>query len=264
MGFPIFDADLFHGASAGLAPATSARFRDVPSYLASWTEDIGYLTDKRVLDFGCLSGESTFGVAHFHRPKLVVGMDYDIPPKRVPAALASLGTLPFPENLKFVSYRDQASISTVKFDFIYSWSAFARLHADDLPVVARDLYHALRVGGRLLVQVSPLYHAPEGAIMGHLGIRNWEHLLLSEQAFHDKIVSLPEHSLATCENAWKFYQGLNRLTALQICEVVCEEGFHLLKSYETFSDRSPPAVLLDKFQLKTLQREQVVFLFVKG
>src|SRR5688572_25303902 len=75
MEWPPFNGEL--AACAGNLPVSSFRskFLNLPYYIGLWAERVGGLAGKRVLDFGCGYGETALGVAVFHLPNEIIGVD---------------------------------------------------------------------------------------------------------------------------------------------------------------------------------------------
>src|SRR5437879_5494330 len=87
--WPIHNKGLAAEARQATDPNFVSKFVDIPYYLSLWSEDIGGLTNRRVLDFGCGFGETAAGVAVFHEPSSVVGVGTVGETQQLPSILIS-------------------------------------------------------------------------------------------------------------------------------------------------------------------------------
>jgi ubiquinone/menaquinone biosynthesis C-methylase UbiE len=265
MKWPIFNEPL--AAEIHNTPL-SATFRskilDVPYYIDLWCTDLGGLAGKSVLDFGCGAGMTTLGVALFHKPSVIIGIDINDNAKNLKYTLsAELIDLQWPENLSFETILPGDSLPKDKFDFVYSWSVIEHINLNLLNDTITGLYTTTRTDGYVLIQLSPLYLSPEGAHLNEYGLHNWEHLYMSEKQLFDIIWSTPNFSDQHRSATWGCFQTLNRITPDEIKAAFSRAGFQLVREYETFVDRQPPALLCETYPLDVLRRNQVVYLFKK-
>jgi SAM-dependent methyltransferase len=118
--WPTINKDL--ASQARQAPDANfvSKFLDIPYYLSLWSEDIGGLAGKRILDFGCGFGEPAAGVSLFHNPASIVGVDINDEAQQLPRILVSnLATLPDLPNLSFKRVDPGGDFPGEELDFIY-------------------------------------------------------------------------------------------------------------------------------------------------
>ena len=241
------------------------KFVDVPRHLSSWTQDIGYLEGKRVLDFGCGCGEAAVGTAVFHNPEFVLGVDCVAPPADLAERIGRFTDVEdVPSNVRFEQTSLANGLAEGEFDFIYSWSFLLHVSPKLLPTLVSRLYDRLTLGGRVLIQLSPLYHSANGAQLGEFGIGPWEHLVLPVAELRARVLDSRRGQDDARSAAWNSYENLNRIGAADISKLFRESGFHQVRSYETCNSLSPPETLCDRYCEDALSREQVVFLFAKA
>ena len=236
----------------------------VPGILNEWLAPYGGLGGLRVLDFGCGAGEAAAGVALGHGPAEVLGVDRAFQAEGcAPMLEAHLGLTALPSNLRFETVVDGAvAASDGEFDVIYSWSVFEHVERRRLEGIVAGMFARLRPGGRLFVQISPLYFSPEGSHLWALGYRNWEHLTAqpSEIRADLEATDWPESR----RNAlWNMYLRLNRITAPELLHRLEVAGFTLLREHRVTVDREPPRALAMAYTAEALKTEQIVLLMRK-
>ena len=265
MDWPPFNKDIMNMQKEVRDPTFSAKFFDIPYYLSLHTEDIGYLTGKRVLDFGCNSGETACGTALFHNPSLILGGEFGEPWARLGDTIAkSVGLNTLPPNLAFSSFEADYQLPETEFHFVYSWGALASVPRAMLPTVVARIYERLRIGGRALIQISPLYLSARGSQLGEPSLGNWDHLLLNTAELRSQFFAKSDASEAAKTARWRYFENLSRVTPAEILDVFLQAGFYNIRQREYFLDIEPPEDLQKKFAVEDLKRNQVIFLFGKA
>src|SRR5271155_2898418 len=100
-GIPL-NGDIAEMISASENSDFVSKFVDVSQHVGSWTEDIGFLAGKRLLDYGCGEGFTSSGLAIFPGPEIVIGVDVVDPGlglSKVLSSIPEIGNLP--ANLQF-------------------------------------------------------------------------------------------------------------------------------------------------------------------
>ena len=178
------------------------------------------------------------------------------------SAMAGIGQLP--ENVAFRRISEQGTLAGQSLDFIYSWSVFHRIEFEQFPAIVANFCDLLRPGGGALIQIAPLYHSAQGALLGEFGLGNWEHLLLPHEAIRERVLTHPTADAHRKHAAWRYFESQNRITAADVKALFHESGFYLLRHREVFDTDTPPVELLREHSKETLTRNQVVFLFAKA
>jgi ubiquinone/menaquinone biosynthesis C-methylase UbiE len=133
-----------------------------------------------VLEFGCGDGITALGVSKsvgkLHAVDLTTAFEHL--PEKARTLLLKNG---LPENLEFhqVVQNESLPFDHNFFDAAFSWSVFE--HVKDLPGALKNIYGVLRCGGVLFIQIAPLYYSAYGSHLKRLGIKPWEHLILSDE-----------------------------------------------------------------------------------
>lgn len=243
---------------------TRAKFQDIPSYVAQWTEPWGGIKGKRLLDFGCGSGLSAAGAAIMGQADLVVGVDINPELRACRDFLAqNFGISDLPPNLQFEEIRPGQTIGHADFDCIFSWSVFEHVDERIFASVLSDLTAKLRPGGLFFVQISPLYFSPEGSHLWTLGYRAWEHLLYQTANVEADVQAAPHLSAAEKTALLGMYHTLNRITADDLIERFTDAGLTLLRQQRDVSPLTPPAALTRAYASGALTTFQIVALFQK-
>jgi cyclopropane fatty-acyl-phospholipid synthase-like methyltransferase len=237
------------------------KFTYLPDVLASWTEPVGGLRGKRILDFGCGSGMTALGIALNHGAELVAGSDINREYEQCAANAREAGLGDLPANLDFETI-ERGSISRHdEFDFIYSWSVFEHVDQQLFDGVIDSLRENLRSNGHFFVQIAPLYYSPEGSHLWEIGFQQWEHLIWQVDHIYREIHTRLEPERAA--NLWSMYITLNKVTAEKLVSTIIKRGFELAREYRTTVSVEPPSDLLSAYTKDALITNQVVALFRK-
>jgi SAM-dependent methyltransferase len=113
-----------------------------------------------------------------------VGVDLYKTYARLPElARKSLGLESLPANLAFEQTTLGAPLpfATGSVDLVYSWSVFE--HLADVEGTLCEFERIVRRGGRIFIQIEPLYHGPFGSHLQRLVQEPWAHLLHDEEEF---------------------------------------------------------------------------------
>lgn len=239
-------------------PVYEQKFNYLPSIISEW---VGGLQNKDVLDFGCGEATTALGVALQHEAKRVVGIDI-MPDPDLCATYASkqLGLSELPRNLHLHRVEPgRLHKSDDKFDVIYSWSVFEHVEQRILSATLEMLKTSLKPGGRLFIQISPLFYSADG---GHLMCKvpePWGHLTNQHSVYLEKVqaaCSTPEEYAALKS----MFETLNHMTASRLIGHAKDGGFRVLQEYRTERNDAVPAELLDIYQRDILMNEQIVLL----
>lgn len=265
MNWPIDNNEYYKNGSSCTNSDFVAKFTQIPYYLSSWTENIGFLEGKRVLDYGCHGGEIACGVALFHNAREVLGVDF-LPPAEnlLPLVKANAGISDLPKNLTFSQLSSATDFPPGEFDFIYSWSRLELVEKALLPKIIQNFYNALSLGGRVLIQFGRPYYSSLGSHLSECGIGNWEHLTTPISDLKKKVMSGTSFSESKKLAIWERFESLNKMTPSQLCTFFSGAGFHLAKSYIQTTDETPPKEITDLFIKDRLVESQFLMLFVKA
>jgi SAM-dependent methyltransferase len=255
-----------------LPPATPSRwsadtitdktYRDkfvwVPGKLAEWLAAHGGLDGKEVLDFGC--GEATTALSlalRFPRARVTgveIGPDID---RCLPLAREQLGLSALPPNLALhLIQPGELPDPQVRFDLIYSWSAFEHVDQPLLPAVLRQLRDALKPGGKLFIQIQPLYYSSDGGHLMYKVPERWGHLLNQANRYDEKLS-------AACRDAAEYraltsmFSTLNRITAPHLFALVGAAGLRILRRFTSREDYPIPEPLLHVYTEAALRTDGV-------
>ena len=239
-------------------PTYRQKFLDVPKILADWC---GSLSGLSILDFGC--GEATMAISlALHYPdSRVTGLDVMPDLERcLPLARSQIGLQSLPANLALRRIKPgELPGPAARFDLVYSWSVMEHVDQPLLAKVLRQLHDVLKPGGRMLVQIEPLYYSAGGSHLMFKVAEPWGHLVQQDSSYIGRL-----RTACGSDNEFRallaMYRTLNRLTAPGLMRLVRETGFSVLREYTTRDEREPPADLLEVYQEAALRTDQVVLL----
>jgi SAM-dependent methyltransferase len=239
-----------------------AKFVDLPRFFDEWSEPIGGLAGKRVLDFGCGNGTTACAVALTRRPELVVGIDIDrefdgclkVVSRHVPITQ-------LPQNLVFEQVAPGTLGNYAGYDFIYSWSVFEHIDQRLFDHVVQALREKLKPSGCLFVQIGPLFYSAEGSHLMGYGLTNWEHLSLQFNDLKRRVYSHPTVTQVEKDRDWQCFETLNKLTAPELIRRVCKNGFSLIRDYYTRDPTWPPDEVLSVYNGSIVTTKQIVAVF---
>lgn len=253
--------EVIESSSAKLAPELKQKFHDIPYYVHLWTKPYGGLKGKKVLDFGCGSGTSAAGLALIYGAQ-VHGTDINSEFRQCSAFLRQSFEIEQPETLTFQEIKPGGEIEGHDYDLIFSWSVFEHVNNRLYPMILADLYYRLKPGGLFFVQISPLYHSPEGSHLWALGYYDWQHLISQINDVHDDLFN-SNYETSYKEELWSMFNSLNRITGDDLVDRFRAAGFELVSEQRDDVDRDPPAELLRTYQRSALVNYQIVALFKK-
>ena len=247
--------------------AFKVRYVHLPDIIRSWVDDALRFDASDVLDFGCGEGITALGIARRFDARSVRGVDIMPDPLQcLPRAREALGLEALPDNLALHQIRPGERFAAPgSFDLIYSWSAFEHVAQPLIGEVLRQLRDVLRPGGRLFIQIAPLYYSSEGSHLYHRVPEPWGHLLNQESVYFDKLCAACT-SKEEVDALWSCYQTLNRLTVPELKRHLSDAGFEVLREFSTEDPHAGglPALLLDAFRKEALLLNQIVLLCSVG
>jgi 2-polyprenyl-3-methyl-5-hydroxy-6-metoxy-1,4-benzoquinol methylase len=164
------------------------KFTDVPAIIRDWMAPHGGLAGKEILDFGCGEGTAAMGIALQHKAARVVGIDIVSDPDLcLPLAQQQLGLEELPLNLRLHRVKPgEMHDPRDQFDLIYSWSVFEHVEQTLLAGTLETLRGMLKPGGKLMIQIAPLYFSAEGSHMNRWLAEPWGHLVNQHSRFRAK------------------------------------------------------------------------------
>jgi hypothetical protein len=145
-----------------------------------------------------------------------------------------------------------------KFDLIYSWSVFEHVEQTLLASTLEQLRGMLKPGGKLLIQIAPLYFSAEGSHLHDHVTEPWGHLVNQHSRYRNKLTACTDETL--CHALWETYSTLNRVTAPQLINAISEAGFTLLREYFTLDKQEIPEVIQGVYTEEVLRTSQIVLL----
>lgn len=238
-----------------------AKLIKLPEIINYWLRDFGGLAGKDVLDFGCGEATTALGVLLTQHARRVVGVDV-MPDMRMCAtnALEQLGMEKLPPNLDLRQVTPgELHDPSDKFDIIYSWSVFEHIEWELLPGIIQLLHSALKPGGKVFIQIAPLYFSLDGGHLLEWVQEPWGHLTNQHNVYLRKL-----HAACSSEQQYEalrsMFETLNRLTAGQLIEFFMLGGFRVLEQYRSDRVEDIPQKLLDVYNSEVLLNEQVVIL----
>lgn len=255
------------------------KFIDIPNIIEDWLSPYGGLAGKDILEFGCGEATMALGMALRKQPRRIVGSEIlDVYKHCLPIATKQLGLGELPPNLELHKITPGGSLSQLgTFDVIYTWSVIEHVAQSMIEDVLSALKSALNPDGTIFLQISPLYYSAFGSHMGPWVSKPWAHLSMQDDLYKKALfaalptpddvradwgVYIPENATKDEERAvlWETYSTLNKLTAPQLCRLVNEAGFQIVRELRTRDDVSPPNELAEVYNEDTLTTQQVVLL----
>jgi SAM-dependent methyltransferase len=255
------------------------KFTDVVRILAEWFEPYGGFEGKDILEFGCGEGTVALGLALQHRPRRVVGVEIlDVYKKCLPFARDNLGLESLPDILSLHKIAPGAGFADLgKFDCVFTWSVFEHVSQEFLPEAFEMLKKALKPGGVIFLQISPLYYSRDGSHLAPWIPVPWGHLALQADDYYKRLLSAPatpDHLRSSwsvyipmdAEQAeerrvlWETYDTLNKATAPQLARLAAQAGLKIVRDYRTRNDDPIPSDLAEIFNEDVLRTEQIVWM----
>ena len=141
-------------------------FRDkfvfVPEKLGEW---LGSLDGKDIFDFGCGDATTVLSLALRFPASRVIGVEIGRNIEQcLPQARRQLGLVALPSNMALHIVRPgELHDAQARFDVIYNWSVMEHVDQALLPSVLAKLRAALKPGGKLFIQIQPLYYSSNGS-----------------------------------------------------------------------------------------------------
>lgn len=122
--------------------------------------DLRAFAGKRLLDFGCGAGASTFGLAGMLPETEVIGVELDAGHVAQARMIAEYRRLP---NVRFEISPggDSLPVKIGQFDFIMLSAVWEHLLPAERPALTKLLWSALKPGGALLVNQTPYRWSPK-------------------------------------------------------------------------------------------------------
>ncbi|AOJ71048.1 MULTISPECIES: SAM-dependent methyltransferase [Burkholderia] len=260
-------------------PLYRTKFVTVPDIVDEWLSETGGVYKKDVLEFGCGEGTMALGMALRKDVQRVVGVEIlDVHEQCLPIARREIGLHALPDNLFLRRITPGADLTCFgDFDVVYTWSVFEHVSQDMLMRSLASIKSALKPGGSFFLQISPLFYSPNGSHMGPWIPEPWAHLSMPLDDFHERLLQAPQTPAhvrsewsvyipltadVEAERAalWETYATLNKITAPQLCRLIEEAGFRIVRDYRTKTDLPIPKALSDIYHEDVLTTEQIVLL----
>lgn len=234
--------------------------------------------DNHILDFGCGDGIMALGFQQISK-NTVTGIDLSDSFKylsQVAKKNVSLSSLP--ANLNFLQIENNTlfPFDDNSFDGIYSWSVFE--HVNNIHQELYNLFRILKPGGKLFIQIEPLFFSPYGSHLKRLIDEPWAHLLYDEPTLIKKVMAAKDNIApkeqdmlyqknefeAVKEYLISEYKKLNRVTSEELLVYVQQTGFKIIrKESMRLENYKIPQKLLDKFTKTDLLTNEIRFLLSK-
>ncbi len=237
------------------------KFEFVPGKLGEWLAAHGGLDGKDILDFGCGDATSVLSLALRFPGSRVVGVEIGHNIDRcLPQARQQLGLQALPPNMALHIVRPgELHDKQARFDVIYNWSVMEHVDQPLLQSVLRQLRDALKPGGKLFIQIQPLYYSSDGGHLMHKVPQRWGHLLEQDNRYAAKV-------RAACRDEAEFaalnsmYRTLNRLTAPHLFALVRAAGMRIVREHVARADYPIPEPLLEIYNEAALRTHGVELL----
>lgn len=239
------------------------KFIDLVNIISSveWVGKYFDLRDKEILDFGCGEATTALGMALQRLPKRVVGIEIQdeyLRCKSLARDQIQLSKLPGNLDLRKISPEQSLEVFGT-FDLVYSWSVFEHVEQKSISRVLKSIYNVLKPGGLFFLQIDPLYYSANGAHLNHWISEPWAHLRYQDSILFENLrAACPESHLS--KELIHVYQTLNKLTAYQLVDFVCDTGFEILRDFRSYTEVTPSDDLLKVFTADVLTTSQIVLL----
>lgn len=260
-------------------PLYRTKFVNVPDIVSDWLAERGGVHQKDVLEFGCGEGTMALGMALRKQPRRMVGVEIlDVHSQCLPLARREIGLESLPDNLSLQQIVPGGELSGLgQFDIVYSWSVFEHVAQAVMPQALATIKAALKPDGYFFLQISPLYFSAFGSHLSPWVPEPWAHLSMQHDTFHRRLleagktpdrvrsewsVYIPLHADQVAERAalWETYVTLNKVTAPQLCRLLTEAGFQIVRDYRTRNEIPVPQHLAEIYDSDVLTTEQIVLL----
>ena len=258
------------------------KFVDVPNIIEDWLSEYDGLAGKDILEFGCGEGTMALGIALRKNARRVVGVEIsDVHRQCLSLAQKQFGLQSLPENLELCQIAPGQPLARLGlFDIVYSWSVFEHVSQELLVEALASIWAILKPGGLFFLQISPLYYSANGSHLGPWISEPWAHLFMQQDMLHERLISapttppdvrsewsvyIPQDAPTTLERAvlWNAYLTLNKLTAGQLCRLVLQVGFTIIRDYRTKDVHDVPTYLKEVYNEESLLTQQIVLLLRK-
>lgn len=265
-------------SSAANDPWFWSHYRDAANIVLSLVPSSCFESGRNVVDFGCGDGAMALGVASRTEAR-VVGVDlYKTYLRLSVLAKENLGTERLPATLAFEQTTLGAPLpfAAGSIDLVYSWSVFE--HLADAAGTLAEFTRIVRHGGRLFIQIEPLYYGPFGSHLRRLVAEPWAHLLHDADDFlrmaagardtvpdEEKDILYRTHAFDELKaHLLDEYRSLNRITADELVRLVRRAGFRIEESRRIAEEGlRPDPRLLERYPLELLVTNQIVLVAVK-
>lgn len=237
------------------------KFNNLPGIIGDWLSDHGGLAGREILDFGCGEATTALAIALGNPSSRVVGIDI-MPDFSLCAGLArdQLGLDALPDNLALHGVVPGAlHDQTDRFDVIYSWSVVEHVEDRLLPNTLGLLRERLKPGGRLFIQIAPLFFSEDGSHLMAWVPEPWGHLLNQHDVYLDKL-HLACASEANFETLRSMFETLNRLTGDELVGHAHDAGFSVTRQFRSDRNTLIPERLRQVYRPEILLNEQIVLL----
>ena len=260
-------------------PLYRTKFVTVPDIIDDWLSETGAVRNKDVLEFGCGEGTMALGVALRKEAQRVVGVEIiDVYQQCLPMARQQIGLQALPHNLLLRKISPGSDLTRFgMFDVICSWSVFEHVSQDQIALALASIKSALNPDGSFFLQSTPLYYSANGSHLGPWIPEPWAHLWMQQDIYRRKLFDAPttpanvrsEWSVYIPLNAdqiterallWDTFVSLNRITAPQLCRLVTDTGFKIVRDYRTQDEIPIPPDLAEIYNEAILTTQQIVLL----
>ena len=159
-----------------------------------------------------------------------------------------------------------------------TWSTFEHIDLRDIDAILRNLHSLLAPDGVFFLQISPLFHAPQGSHLGRFQLSPWAHLLWSREQLEQAVMAfqgeLPTDEIEENFHARDFigykrfvldeYDKLNRLTGPALIARLAANGFEVVRHDYGKVRIEPPPELLARYARDDLLNEEILLLLRKS
>lgn len=256
-----------------------AKFVTVPDIIEGWLSEHGGLAGKDMLEFGCGEGTMALSMALRKGARRIVGVEIlDVYEQCLPIAQCEIGLQSLPDNLELRKIEPGEKLEQFgQFDVIYTWSVVEHVAQDILAGVLASIKACLKPGGLFFLQIAPLYYSAFGSHLDPWIPEPWAHLSMQHNAFYQRLLAAgttpddvrskwsvyvqDETDIAAERSViWDTYVTLNKLTAPQLCRLVTEAGFEIVRDHRTRDEAVVPPHLAEIYNADTLTTHQIVLL----
>jgi SAM-dependent methyltransferase len=150
--------------------------------------------------------------------------------------------------------------AAARFDLAYAWSVFEHVNHELLVPALRQIHDVLRPGGKIIIQMNPLFYSATGSHLDPWIPGPWAHLIDQDSTYREKMLKGAKSDQSLYEALVRLYGTLNRLTVKDFRLLLDQTGFSVILDKYHIDHREIPAPLLNVYHENVLREQGIAVL----